>query len=154
MPTTTGRRSLTFSTLDQVMPEVDRLMDQDYTTVGRWTLGQTCYHLSKGLAAAVEPPPIKVPWILRAIVGPYLVKGILLKSGKMPEGSKGPAYANPPAEVDDRAEVEALRATLRLFAAHDEPFAPHPLLGPLTRAEYERLHGIHCAHHLSFLTPK
>ena len=33
------------------------------------------------------------------------------------------------------------------------PPAPHPFFGPLTRAEWTRLHCIHCAHHLSFALP-
>ena len=153
MPTTASRRSLTFATIDQVMPDVDRLLDQGYRPVGHWTLGQVCYHLTRSLTGAVEPLQVKVPWILRRIIGPYLVKNRLLKSGKMPEGAKGPPILDPSDDLDDRAEAEALRAAVRLFSMHGDSYAPHPLLGPLTPAETHRLHCIHCAHHLSFLLP-
>ena len=33
------------------------------------------------------------------------------------------------------------------------PVAVHPFFGPLTHAEWCRLHTIHCAHHLSFVLP-
>lgn len=39
-------RSLRFSELQQVMPEVYRLRDQGYTQSGSWDLTQACQHLA------------------------------------------------------------------------------------------------------------
>ena len=41
-----SRRALTFESLDRVMPDVDRLLE-GHTTVGTWTLGQICNHLTR-----------------------------------------------------------------------------------------------------------
>jgi hypothetical protein len=157
MPTTAGRRELTFASYNDIMPEIDRLMERGYTKVGHWSLGQACYHLSRAMRLAVDPGTdlsnIKVPWVLKTLIGPLIAKGRLLKSGKMPEGFKGPAAMEPPADADDRAEVEALRATVRIVSAHPGPFHPHPVLGALNRNEWERLNCVHTAHHLSFLRP-
>jgi hypothetical protein len=150
---TAARRTLEFATLDQVMPDVDRLMERGYTSVGKWTLGQVCNHLGKSLAASVDGYPMKkVPWLLRKTVAPIFLRR-MLRTGVMPEGLKGPEFLMPKPDLDDRAEVEALRAALRLFAGHTGPLAENPFFGRLTRDQVERLNGIHCAHHLSFLLP-
>ena len=43
-----GRRPLVFVRLDEVMPDVERLL-AGHVTVGRWTLGQICNHLELAL---------------------------------------------------------------------------------------------------------
>ena len=59
----------------------------------------------------------------------------------------------PKSGVDDRAEVEALRAAIQVFSGHTGPVAEHPFGGKFTRSDWERLHCAHIAHHLSFLIP-
>ena len=152
MPTTAKRRTLTFASLDEVMPEVDRLL-AGHTTVGHWTLGQICNHLTKAITGSVEGFTFRAPWFVRSVVAPLVLRNIL-KSGRMPEGVKVNAELLPGVSgLDARAEAEALRASLRLLAAHNGPFADHPFFGRLTRAQVERLQCVHCAHHLSFVLP-
>jgi len=146
-----ARRELAFSSLDQVMPEVDRLL-AGYSKVGNWSLGQMCNHLTSGITGSVEGFPLQAPWLLRKTLGRRIIRGIL-KEGKMREGVQIPEAIRPKPGLDDRAEAEALRAAIRLFAAHHGPLAAHPLGPPLSRSEWERLHSIHCAHHLSFAIP-
>jgi len=151
-PTTNpARRELTFSALDQVMPEVDRLL-VGYKAVGNWSLGQMCSHLTQAIAGSVEGFPGRAPWLLRKTIGPMIIRGIL-KQGKMREGVQLPEAFRPKPELDDRAEAEAFRAAVRLFASHQGPLAEHPLGVKLSHADWERLHCVHCAHHLSFAIP-
>ncbi|MFI5459648.1 MAG: DUF1569 domain-containing protein [Isosphaerales bacterium] len=42
-----GRRELSFASLDEVMPDVERLL-AGHATVGQWSLGQICNHLATG----------------------------------------------------------------------------------------------------------
>jgi hypothetical protein len=42
------RRQLAFASLDEVMPDVERLLT-GHVTVGRWSLGQICNHLAAAL---------------------------------------------------------------------------------------------------------
>ena len=145
------RRTLSFASLDQVMPDVDRLL-QGHSTVREWSLGQMCNHLTSVITGSVEGFPGKAPWIVRATVGRFII-GRLLSTGRMAEGIKLPQDFLPKPELDARAEAEALRAALRLFAANPGPMAMHPFFGTLTRAQWDQLHRIHCAHHLSFALP-
>jgi len=151
-PTTNpARRELKFASLDQVMPEVDRLLG-GYKAVGNWSLGQICSHLTQAIAGSVEGFPGRAPWLLRKTLGPRILRGIL-KDGKMREGVQLPEDFRPKPGLDDRAEAEALRAAIRIFAAHHGPMAEHPLGATLSRPDWERLHCVHCAHHLSFAIP-
>jgi hypothetical protein len=147
-----ARRPLTYSSLDQIMPDVDRLMSDRYKTVGNWSLGQICNHLSGAVTASVQGFGFKAPWILRMTLAPIAWRQIM-KSGEMQEGFKREEKYMPKLGLDDRAEVEALRASLRLLAAHTGPLAPHPFFGKLSREEWERLHCLHSALHLSFAVP-
>jgi hypothetical protein len=145
------RRTLAFASLAEVMPEVDRLL-AGHRTVGNWTLGQICNHLTRAITGSVDGFPGKMPWLFRMTIGPLILRRILGK-GEMPAGIKLPEKLLPRPGLDDRAEAEALRAALRLFAAHPGPWAAHPLAGRLDRETWERLHCIHSAHHLSFALP-
>ena len=154
MSKTAARRKLSFSSLDEVMPDVDRLMNEGYTTVGKWTLGQMCNHLAIGFTNSIDGYPVKeAPWLLRKLVAPVILWQIL-RSDKMPEGIKGPPEIMPKDGLDDRAEVEALRASIRLYSAHTGPLAVHPFFEQIDRDRCDRLNLIHCSHHLSFAIPK
>ena len=146
-----GRRKLEFATLDEVIPEVDRLL-RGHRTLGNWSLGQICNHLADSIVMSIEGPPIKAPWVVRKTVGPILLARIL-KTGRFPNGIKLPRKYEPRPGVDARAEAEALRAATRLLAMHGGPMADHPLAGPLPRASWERFLCIHSAHHLGFVVP-
>jgi hypothetical protein len=145
------RRPLAFSSLSEVMPEVDRLL-QGHRTGGNWSLGQICNHLSHSLIYSVEGFGVMAPWLIRKMLGP-IFKRQLFKTGKMGEGIKLPEKFLPKPGLDARAEAEALRAALQSYSAHAGSMAVHPMFGPLSRDEWTRLHCIHCAHHLSFVHP-
>lgn len=145
------RRTLTFSSLDDVMPDVDRLL-LGHRTAGNWTLGQICSHLGAGMRGAIDGFGVRAPWLIRITLGKSFKRKVL-STGKMDEGIKLPENALPKPGLDARAEAEALRATIGIFKAHAGPFVDHPMFGPLTRDEWMRLHMIHCAHHLSFVWP-
>ena len=147
-----GRRRLGFTSLSEVMPEVDRLL-LGHETVGNWTLGQICHHLSGAIIASIGETPFRLPWIVRKTVGPIFLRRIL-RSGQFPEGIKVPEKISPRPGLDARAEAEALRGAIQVFRAHPGPFAGHPLADKVDRQTWERFHAIHAAHHLGFAAPE
>ena len=54
-----NRRTLTYASLDEIPADVDRLL-AGHTTVGNWTLGQICNHLSGAVIASVDGSPFPV----------------------------------------------------------------------------------------------
>jgi hypothetical protein len=145
------RRPLAFSSLGEVMPEVDRLL-QGHRTGGNWSLGQICNHLADSLRYSIEGFGVKAPWLIRNTLG-QIFKRQLFKTGQMRAGIKLPEKFLPRPQLDARAEAEGLRAALQKYSAQTGPLADHPMFGPLGRDEWTRLHCIHCAHHLSFVHP-
>jgi Protein of unknown function (DUF1569) len=145
------RRTLTFASMAEVMPEVDRLL-AGHRTVGNWSLGQICNHLAATIRLSVEGFPTRAPWVLRKTIMRYFRRRVLL-DGWMPEGAPLAKRHEPRPGLDARAEAEALRATIRLFAAEAGPMAEHPSFGKFSAEEWQRFHCIHCAHHLGFVLP-
>jgi len=145
------RRSLTIHRIDQVMPEVDRLLD-GHTTVGNWSLAQICNHLASSYRMSVEGFGVKIPWLIRATIG-RLAKREILGKGEMRTGIKLPEEFRPKPGLDHRAEAEALRAAIAYYLANPTPRAPHPIMGKLTNDEWDRFHCVHAAHHLRFAIP-
>jgi hypothetical protein len=145
-----ARRPLTFTSFDEVLPDVDQLL-RGHTTVGNWSLGQICSHLAQGFRFTMDgfPREVRAPWNIRKTVLPLLLRYIL-RTGRFPRGIWTPAKYRPAPGVDARVEAESLRAALQRFAAHSGPLAEHPLDGTVSRVVWERFHRIHCAHHLGF----
>jgi hypothetical protein len=146
------RRSLSFESLDQVMPEVDRLLETGYTRAGNWTLGQICEHLSRTLRLAIEPDGKKAPWLIRATLGPALFRHVV-RTGRMRTGIPAPGQLGPGNPADDREGVEMLRSTIPQALERIPASMEHPFFGRVGREDFLRLQCIHCAHHLSFLIP-
>jgi len=147
---TQGRRTLRFYSLDEVMPEVGRLLE-GHSTVGTWSLAQICWHLATVMRRVVDLPastPMDPSqW------APEERKREILESAMIPEGLPAPPEILPAASLDEREEAEALRAAVAHYKASSGPVIPHRIFGPLTKAEWDRLQCIHCAHHLSFAIP-
>ena len=148
------RRPLQFDGIGEIMPEVRRLLD-GHENAGRWSLSQILTHLARAVALTAEAPPSTV-----GSAGPSREAAVrkrrLLSSGRFPEGVEMPTPAiDPgPADADPRLAAEALDAAIGRFLATADPRPPHPILGPMTRDDWERFHCIHCAHHLSFAIPR
>lgn len=146
-----GRRTLRFASLDDVMPEVERLL-RGHTTVGTWSLAQICRHLASAMRRVVDLPA-STPhdpslWV------PEEQKREVFKTGRLPEGLPGPPEIMPPEALDDREEAEGLRSAIAHYRASPGPVIPHRFFGPLTKEEWDQLQRIHFAHHLSFAIPK
>ena len=87
-----GRRTLAFSSLDEVMPEVDRLL-LGHKTIGNWSLAQICNHLSGAIVSSIDGVPFRFPWIFRKTVGPIVLRRII-KSGPADSEFVGVPYGS------------------------------------------------------------
>jgi hypothetical protein len=147
-----ARRKLKFASLGEVMPDVERLL-AGHTTSGRWSLGQILNHLELAVRLPMEAVPVKLSWPVRRLFGP-VARRLSFWLGWIPAGVRLPDAYLPPAGLDAFHEAERLREAIERFGAFAQPLDEHPLLGRLSRQQWERFHCIHCAHHLSFATPR
>lgn len=89
---TPGRRTLSFRSFDDIMPEVERLIGSS-TTLGNWSLAQTCRHLATVLRRVVDLPAT-IPQDPSQWVGEEQKRQVL-ESGLLPEGIQGPQEVMP-----------------------------------------------------------
>ena len=146
-----GRRPLVFVHLNEVMPDVERLL-AGHVTVGRWTLGQICNHLEMALRLSMDGVPVKFSWPVRRLFGP-LARRLMFWRGRIPEGVRVPVLYLPRPGLDAAREASILRTAIERFEAFTGHCDEHPLLGRLSPEQWRQFHCIHCAHHLSFTLP-
>ncbi len=147
------RRQLNFASLEEVMPEVERL-SAGYESVGQWSLGQICNHLTASFNFVTSG--VAGSRVSNAPEDPRfaLIRTRFFRAGRFPDGKAAPVSELVPGTgLDDRAEVEALRDALARYALATGPFPAHPFLGSMTKEEWSQFHSLHAAHHLGFAVP-
>jgi hypothetical protein len=142
---------LRYQSLVEVMPDVERLL-QGHTTVGSWSLAQICKHLATAMRRVVDLPE-STPSDSSQRVGDE-AKRRVFETGMLPEGMSAPQLIVPVETRSEREEAEGLRQAIAYYQTSAGPVIPHRFFGPLTKAEWDRLQLIHCAHHLSFAVPQ
>jgi hypothetical protein len=145
-----ARRRLVFDSIDDVMPEV-RSLAAGYRTVGNWSLGQIGKHLTDSFNGSIDGfdlsnHRIKRFFIKKKMLEVALTKGIPLNYTVDPK-------ITPPRKVDEAKAIDALEHAIRRYLAHVGPLKAHPLFGKMPRETWDRVHRVHCAHHLSFVWP-
>jgi hypothetical protein len=153
MGATLQRRALVFTDWDSLLADVERLHIDGYDRLGNWELAQMCDHLSLTLESSLDGFAFKVPWIVRATFGPFLLRRVI-KTGRMGDGIKVPEGATRQTSSDATAAVERFRRAVERVRSHTGPFQPHPLVNRSSADDWRQIHFIHCAHHLSLLVPR
>ena len=148
----TGRRQLKFNTLDDILADVERLDQGKVRSLGNWSPGQNLKHLTILMVACLDGIDVKVSFLMRIAVS--LMKGRILTK-QMSPGLQLPKAAAVllPAETSWEEGVQGIRAALMRMKTEPERHA-HPVLGTLTREQWDQLHCRHGELHLSFLVPE
>jgi hypothetical protein len=147
------RRSLHFSSLEDVGAEVDRLGRGKIQHRGNWTPGQIFKHLAVTMDNSIDGFPFQYPLPFR-VLARLLFKGRLMRKGMTP-GFQLPARASailpPPIGVEEG--LAAIRKALGRQKTETRR-APSPFLGSLTLDEWNQIHCRHAELHLGFLVPE
>ncbi|MBW7904658.1 MAG: DUF1569 domain-containing protein [Phycisphaerae bacterium] len=154
-PATAPRRALRFSSIDELLREVELIEVADAAgrlrCAGAWTAGQILGHLAAWIDYAYEGYPGKrPPWLVRFIVRlsrkRYLYGG--LPAGVRIPDAPGGTYGTEVLSTEEGAR--RLRAALERLgrepARHDSP-----VFGSMTQEERIALNLRHAELHLSFL---
>lgn len=144
------RRSLVFTDLSEVMPDVGRL-DAGNRTTGNWSLAQICRHLADSLAGSMDGFGVDNHRVMRWLMGRRAFRSLLTDG--LAAGFTVSEKLNPPPNLNRDEMIEMLAGAIERYMAHTGALHFHPFFGHLTREEWDRLHLIHCAHHLSYAIP-
>ena len=155
----TGKRNLSFQSLDEAVADARSLLDSGYQSTGKWNLAQVCGHIGNWIGYSIDgfpKPGLPIRIILsmmRVTVGKRQLKKVL-ESG-FPDGGPTMPQSVPAsdAQTDEKA-VADLESVIRRLQDYDKPPHPSPLFGEMDKETVMKLHKIHAAHHLSFLTPR
>lgn len=131
---------------------------------GKWSAAEVLEHLYltytgtiKGFERVVTSGK---PLASRASLAQRVLAMVVVGLGHMPVGSKAPAIVQPkglPAEKvrnEFGAKIVAMDAIIEHCEARFGPrvrLLDHPILGPLTAAQWRKLHLVHGRHHLKEL---
>jgi hypothetical protein len=155
----TAKRQLRYESFQEILADVEHLQRAGYDMAGQWNLAQVCGHCTTWLKCPVAGYPkisflTKLPmWIVRKTIAPKVLAEVL-HSGEMKSGTRTLPGTVPPADSQLPSMIAELRLAIAEFEAHTGEYAPSPFFGQLTRAQLQKLHLVHCCHHLSFLQPK
>jgi hypothetical protein len=118
---------------------------------GAWTLPQILDHCAQSVDASMRGFPVHKPAIVRKTVGRLALRHFL-KRGVMSHDRNGPIPGLPvPAGGELGPAVDRLVASIDAFLAFEGEPAPHFMYGPTTKDQYDRVHAMHIADHLSDL---
>lgn len=149
---TPGRRSLQFSSTDEIIAEVERLRG-GCKTVGAWSPAQIYGHLASVIEAILKAPaPAPGTPPPPTLFSPEK-RDEVFASGMLPEGVPQPDWLAGFQPQGEQEEADRLCAALRAFGASAGPVGHHRYFGALSKEQWDRLNCIHCAHHLSFAIP-
>ena len=160
MNKTDRRRPLEFSSLDEVVNDINALLENGYESVGKWDLAQCCGHLNEWMRFPMDgyPKPNLVVGLILGFVkmmrGKSMLAGILQKK-TFPEG--GPTMPDTVFNAgsrDDGQVVSEFAGTIDRLKNYQGKIQPSPLFGEMDRDTMIKLQLVHCAHHLSFLLPR
>jgi uncharacterized protein DUF1569 len=144
---------LSFATYGEVIAQIERLEASGCQQLGQWNLGQACRHLSYYFRGSLEGYDIKLPWLVRMLIGRPILKWVLNK-GHMPASSRTIPASVPEPDTDQSQAVAEAKELLGRLENADGQLHPSPLFDRLTIDQWRTLHLIHAAHHLGLLVPE
>lgn len=149
----THRRSIAFTTLDEVRDDINTLASGSYVTIGQWSFAQILDHLASSLNNSIDGFPFKASWFVRWCVAPFVKNSILTKP--MKPGFRLPKRFSSYLPSDDCSMDEALPKVLAAIKRleTETPVADHPFFGKMASEEWMCLHLRHAELHLSFVVP-
>lgn len=155
---TPARRVLSFSTLDDLRQEIDRIAAADRAgalrRTGNWTVGQTFGHLATWITFALDgyPPNLRAPLLVKLILRTQKKRFL---RGPFPSGVRLPKIEGGTLGIEPLSLDEGLA---RLHAAINRlertaPTVANPIFGRMTHDEWIQANLRHAEHHLGYLHP-
>lgn len=153
---TATRRTLRFTSMAEILADVDQLAGSGRVVgLGTWSPAQVLDHVRRVMVMSREGVDFAMPLPLR--VFGRVFKPLLLRNTLKP-GIKIPKVAteafDPPKDLEWAPSVAAFREEIAAASRPGAMTAVSPLVGPLSHADWERLHCRHAELHFGFIVPE
>lgn len=148
---TANRRAVSYATLQEIADDAIRLHAAQAPTTGNWTQGQIFEHLARLMDGSLDGFDFTAAWPLRMIAKLVFKPRIFNKgmpSGFQLKGKAGKALLPDP--VADQAGLDHLLHSIQRLQNESHRY-PSPILGELSRDEWDLLHRRHAELHMSFI---
>lgn len=154
---TAPRRTLAFTTFEDILAEIDRIQSAlDSGTAahtGNWTVGEICDHCAKFIGFACDGFGSLAPAPLRFVFRLLFYKKAM-GPDPMPSGFKLPKQASallPEPSIPDQEGLDNLRKEVKRVIAGKEMTHPSPVFGKMTHEKWVLIQTKHCAMHMGFI---
>lgn len=149
-----GRRKLRFKSFDEILSDAHQANAAGYVPLGNWSLGKALKHLGTAMHGSIDGVPFPVSTRVR-ILGRLIYRPVILY-WRFPAGAKLPKSAEralvPTDDITFEEGMESLQKGIEQLS-RDSRRVPHPVIGKLSVAQWNRFHLQHAALHLSFFVP-
>jgi len=150
------RREISFSSLEEVISDIETLASSEHETTGSHSFGNIVQHLAttnEMVVGNIIPP--KLPWFMRMIM-PFIKNGILNKpvepGFKLPNKAMQEFFWSQ-SEVDLKEATNNFRTSVTTYKDKG-PLPVHPVFGKATSEQIDKMLLSHAAMHMSFVHPK
>src|SRR5262245_5520746 len=116
---------------------------------GGWSVSQMLVHCAQSIDYSLKGYPTARSVLVRKIFGPLVLRKFI-SQGAMSHDLDA-AIPGAPALPDGSLQegIARLREAMGRFQSHQGEVAPHFAYGKVTREQYEAVHAMHVANHLS-----
>ena len=147
----TTRRQI--RSLAEIRDEVARIDPTAVTVDGPWSIAQVLSHCAQSMEYSLIGFPLDKPVWFQATLGRVVLAKFLRQGYMSHDVQAGIPGAPPPADLEPRAALARLIASIDAFEAHRGTFAPHFAYGHVDKARYGRVQAMHIAQHLESFRP-
>lgn len=149
----TDRRRLSFSSMDDILADAEKLDGRPVRVTGNWSAGQIVEHVTFPITFSLDGIDLRAPWPIRVFgrvfKRRFLTKGLspgIQNTGEFRKLLPDPGVTWDAALAELRREIGRIRAGARM--TH-----PSPVMGPMTHDEWVQFHCRHAELHFSFMMP-
>lgn len=144
-------KRIVLSSLEETLKELEKLeKSQKILVPGNWNPNQVLHHCSQSIEYSLTGYPENKNFLIQNTIG-KLVKNRFLSQGYMSHNLNDPIPGAPalPNEEPIISGLQRLRLAIQNFLSLKGNPAPHFVYGAASRSEYEKIHAMHVANHLS-----
>ena len=147
-----ARHDLKFHSIDDLLSDAGSLKISGYEKTGQWDLAMVLDHLGKAMNAPWAADAQRVPWPF-SIVARLLIRRMVSRQFYPTIKFPSPKSMRPDPNVSlENADAAFREAAEKIKACNGPTIAGTPF-GTLPLDDFVKMHLLHGAHHLGFLTP-